>query len=475
MPESRYLKKTKIIATLGPASSNEAMISAMALSGVNVFRLNFSHGTHEIHGNTLRIIRAIEKNLGIPLSVLADLQGPKFRIGCFEQGSVHLREGQVFYLDLEKKMGDSNRVSFHHPNVYGHVKKGSKLLLDDGKIKLEITKISPRIIETIVKTGGPLSDHKGVNIPEDLIPSSTLTEKDLLDLKFILQQDIDFIGLSFVQHPDDLKDLRKLVGDKAQIIAKIEKPQAIEHLSDIVTLSDGIMVARGDLGVEFPPENVPALQKKIVRLCRSHGKPVTIATQMLESMIQAPVPTRAEASDVATAVYDGADAVMLSAESASGAYPLEAVQMMEKIITHVEQDSFYPKLLKATVSIIEDTVSDAITSASQKLVSDLNAKLIVTFTTTGGTALREAHKRPSCPIVALTHSNKVARKLNLTWGVLPILLKEKVLNFEELTQNALSIVKEYKLVSKGDRIVITFGVPFGRPGTTNIINVEEAR
>lgn len=469
-----YLKKTKIVATLGPASSSPDIIKNMALGGVNVFRLNFSHGTHETHAKNLQIIREVEKKMGTSLAVLADLQGPKFRIGQFEKGSIQLKENQRFSLDLEKKEGSIDRVSFPHPNVYLHLKKGSRLLLDDGKIQLKVTKAGPKTIETTVETGGTLSDHKGVNIPDDMIPSLALTPKDLKDLKFILDQEIDFIGLSFVQHPQDIQELKNRVKNKAQIIAKIEKPQAIEHLIDIVTLSDGIMVARGDLGVEFPPENVPVLQRKIVRLCRAHGKPVIIATQMLESMIQAPVPTRAEASDVATAVYDGADAVMLSAESAAGNYPLEAVQMMAKIIQHVEQDSFYPGLLKASMPVIEDTISDAITSASHKLVYDLDAKLIVTFTTTGGTALREAHKRPACSIVGLTSSKNVARKLALTWGVIPVLLKENVKNFEELTQKALSMVKEYKLAPKGSRIVITFGVPFGRPGTTNIINVEEA-
>ena len=471
---SHYLKKTKIVATLGPVSSNTQVITAMALGGVNVFRLNFSHGTHETHALNLRIIREVEKKIGTPLGVLADLQGPKFRIGKIETASTYLQEGQKFSLDLQTKEGSSSRVFFPHPNVYLHLKKGSRLLLDDGKIQLKVTEASPEKIETVVESGGVLSDHKGVNIPDDTIPSSALTEKDLKDLSFILSQDIDFIGLSFVQHPEDIQQLKKLVKNKAKIIAKIEKPQAIEHLLDIINLSDGIMVARGDLGVEFPPENVPVLQKKIVRLCRAHGKPVIIATQMLESMIQSPIPTRAEASDVATAVYDGADAVMLSAESAAGNHPIEAVEMMVKIIGHVEQDSLYPKLLKAALPIVEDSISDAITSASHKLVYDLEAKLIVTFTATGGTANREAHKRPACPIVGLTPSVSVARHLTLTWGIIPIVLKDDVKNFEELTEKALSMVKEYKLSPKGGRIIITFGVPFGRPGTTNIINVEEA-
>jgi pyruvate kinase len=473
--QPHYLKKTKIIATLGPVSSTEKIIEAMAKIGVNVFRLNFSHGTHDTHKENIRIIRETEKKLGTPLGILADLQGPKFRIGLFETAPISLKAGQKFSLDLLDKKGTNERVSFLHKNVYSYLKKGSALLLDDGKIQLKVTKVTAKEIETVVQTEGLLSDHKGVNIPHDLIPSSALTEKDHVDLRFILKQEVEFIALSFVQNPEDILDLRKIVKNKAQIIAKIEKPQAIKCLEEIITLSDGIMVARGDLGVELSPENVPALQKKIVRLCRMHGKPVIVATQMLESMINSPTPTRAEASDVATAVYDGADGVMLSAESAAGHYPLDAVQMMVKIINNVEQDPWYSKILQTTSPVIENTVSDAITSASQKLVCDLRAELIVTFTATGGTAFREAHKRPPCPIVGLTHSLPVARKLTLTWGVIPILLTKDVKDFEQLTTNAVQIVKKYKLASKGARIIVTFGVPFGRPGTTNIINVEEAQ
>ncbi|MFN7662883.1 MAG: pyruvate kinase [Alphaproteobacteria bacterium] len=473
MKQSPSTKNTKIIATLGPASSNPQMIESLITAGVNIFRLNFSHGTHETHGTNLKTIRSIEKRLGVTVGVLADLQGPKFRIGSFSAESVVLSKGQTFSLDLLSSPGSQKRVSFPHPEVYSHIRKGSKILLDDGKINLKVNQVTSKAIETIVERGGTLSNHKGVNIPEDFIPSSTLTPKDLEDLKFILQRDFDFIALSFVQHPDDIRQLKTYVEDSAKIIAKIEKPQAIYHLDEIIKEADGIMVARGDLGVEFPPENVPALQKKIVRLSRAQGKPVIVATQMLESMVHAPTPTRAEASDVATAVYDGADAVMLSAESATGKYPLESVHIMTKIILNVEQDSFYGRMLKATLPRLENTISDAITSASQQIVYDTDAKLIVTFTTTGGTALRESHKRPPCSIVALTESALVARSLTLAWGVVPIVLNEKIKYFEELTAKALSIVKSHKLANKGDRVVITFGVPFGQPGTTNIINVEE--
>lgn len=469
-----YLKKTKIVATLGPSSSAAPIIEAMARAGVNVFRLNFSHGTHDIHQKNIEIIREAEKKLATPLGILADLQGPKFRIGAFEEDNTTLEEGEIFALDLKTPKGNKERVSFPHPILYPHLKKGSSILLDDGKIRLKVTHTTSTEIETVVQTGGVLSSHKGVNIPQDTLPSSALTEKDLKDLRFILKQEVDFIALSFVQHPQDITQLRHIVKNKAQLIAKIEKPQAIDCLEEIITLSDGVMVARGDLGVELSPENVPPLQKKIIKLSRLHGKPVIVATQMLESMITSLTPTRAEASDVATAVYDGADAVMLSAESAAGRYPLETVQMMVKIINNVEQDPWYSKMLQTTTAIIENTVSDAITSASQKLVYDLNAQLIVTFTTTGGTAFREAHKRPPCPIVGLTHSYSVARKLTLTWGVLPILLTKDVKDFEQLTTNAVSVVKKHNLASKGSRIIITFGVPFGKPGTTNIINVEEA-
>ena len=467
-------KKTKIVATLGPASSNFDIILKMCERGVDVFRLNFSHGTHQFHQTNITHIRTAEKETGRPIAILADLQGPKFRVGTFKEGHIHLKPGQEFTLDLnEDALGTELRVAFPHKDVFPHVKAGSRLLLDDGKIELRIIRATPTSLITEVIVGGTLSNHKGVNLPEDTIPGSALTKKDLSDLKFILNEDIDFIALSFVQQPSDLKTLQQHVKGKAKIIAKIEKPQAIDNLLSIIHEADGIMVARGDLGVEFPPEYVPALQKRIVEACRIAGKPVIVATQMLESMVEAPTPTRAETSDVANAVYDGADAVMLSAESAAGKYPLESIDMMARIILQVENDPTYPQFRTVVASPPNDSISDNITLASQVLVNQLSAAAIVTYTTSGLTAFRESQKRPLCFILGLTESQTVSRQLCLAWGVLPYLLNKKVKDFEELTQTAKELVQSKGLVKKGEIFISTFGVPFGHAGTTNIINVQE--
>lgn len=465
-------RKVKILATLGPASSSLEKIQDLVKAGVNVFRLNFSHGTHEGHAKNVEFIRSIEKLEKKPLGVLVDLQGPKLRVGQFETTQITLEPGQEFTLDLNPTPGDTTRAHFPHEPLYKCLEVGTPILLVDGKIRLKVKKISKDSILTKVEVGGVLSNNQGVNVPEVLLPISALTDKDRKDLKFALTLDIDFVALSFVQQPKDVLELRAIIKNKAKIISKIEKPQAIQHLEEIVDLSDGIMVARGDLGVEFPPEKVPALQKKIVHTCRSYGKPVIIATQMLESMIQVPTPTRAEASDVATAVYDGADAVMLSAESASGKYPVEAVEMMSKIISSVEQDLLYSKILDTTMPRLPTSTTDGITNAARSLAQSLPAALIVTFTDTGGTALRTAHKRPPCPILAMTVDIKTTRFLTIVWGVLPILIPATK-NFEEMIKNSLKYSKELGLAKKREKIITTFGIPFGEPGSTNSIHVEE--
>lgn len=465
-------KKTKIVATLGPASANTGIIEDMAKAGVNVFRLNFSHGHHNFHKQNIDWVRAAEKKLGHPLAILADLQGPKFRVGTFEAGEAFLKNGQAFFLDLNKDQpGNENRVAFPHKDVFAHVQTGSRLLINDGQIELLVTETTPTTIKTVVRIGGKISDHKGVNLPEDVIPGSALTDKDRTDLKFILTQDIDFIALSFVQQKEDIQTLKKLVQNKAQIIAKIEKPQAIHNLDEIITEADAIMVARGDLGVECPAEKVPVLQKTIIKKCRDHGKPVIVATQMLESMIEAPTPTRAETSDVANAVYDGADAVMLSAESAAGKFPIEAVKTMARIISQAEQDPSWPLFATYISPPLEATVSDSITLATQIIVGHLQAAAIITYTTSGLTARRESQKRPNCPILGLTESETVARQLALCSGVLPYVLADHVQTFEDLTHKAKHTAKEMGIAKSNDKIVATFGVPFGRSGTTNIISV----
>jgi pyruvate kinase len=464
-------RKVKIVATLGPVSTSLESIRAFVSKGVNVFRLNMSHGTHAIHHQSMQWIRQIEKECGYPLGILVDLQGPKLRVGRFlEKQGVLLTTGQSFILDLQPTLGDATRVSFPHGEIYSHLSPGNTLLLNDGAIRLQVEHATMDQIKTTVVVGGQLSDHKGVNVPGGDLPIKALTPKDLEDLEFALHHDIDFIGLSFVQRGADMRELRALVGNKAGLLAKIEKPQALENLEEIVSLSDGVMVARGDLGVELSPEKVPAVQKKIIRTCKALGKPVIVATQMLETMTEHPFPTRAEASDVATAVYDGADAVMLSAESATGRYPLESIEMMGKIITSVEEDEFYLSFLGKMGGVCNHQVSDAISAAASQLSYTLQAAAIVTYTATGGTARRVSHKRPQCVIFGMTDSMQTARQLTVAWGVYPTLV-QGIHTFEDMQEGALSMVKHHGGQS-GDHVVFTCGVPFGNPGSTNIINVQ---
>ena len=450
----------KIIATLGPASSTSLMIESLFLAGVDAFRLNFSHGSHEDHRKRHLVIRELEKKTGRPIAIIMDLQGPKLRIGTFQQRSIFLNESQTFILDQQEASGDETRVFLPHPEIFAAIREGSQLLLDDGKISLQVVKLAEKHIETKVLTGGVLSDRKGLNVPSVALPISAMTTKDREDLSFGLNLGIDWVALSFVQRPDDILEARELIKDRAGIISKLEKPQAIQHLEEIVQLSDAIMVARGDLGVEMPPEEVPSIQKQIVRCCRKAGKPVVIATQMLDSMIKSPTPTRAEASDVATAIYDAVDAVMLSAESASGDYPLESVTIMDRIITHVERDPFYRKMQEASLPEPKATTSDAITAAARQ----------VTFTSTGATTLRAARERPEAPILALTPEIAIARKLAIVWGVHSVKSQE-VKTFSEAVHNACLIAEKEGFAQLNDRIVVTAGVPFRVSGSTNILRI----
>ena len=463
-------RSAKIIATLGPSSSTEATIEKLFLAGVDAFRLNFSHGTHAEHQERHTMIRRIEKKVGRPISILMDLQGPKLRIGRFKDASITLQEGQTFVLDQQDTPGDNTRVFLPHPEIFKAVKKGDNLLIDDGKIRLRLSNVSPTCLETQVITGGPISAHKGLNVPSAALEISAMTSKDRKDLEFGLKLGMDWVALSFVQHPNDILEAKKIIGDQAGIFSKLEKPMAIDHLEEIVRLSDAIMVARGDLGVELPPEEVPTIQKKIIRCCRQAGKPVAVATQMLDSMIKSPTPTRAEASDVATAVYDGADAVMLSAESASGAYPIESVTIMDKIISYVEKDPFYRTVQDAAQPKPEETPSGAITAAARQVAHTLQASAIVTFTTTGTTPLRAARERPTAPILALTPYIEVARRLTVVWGVHAVKSRE-VHHFTEVVEDACFFAKETGLAKDKDRIVVTAGIPFQVPGSTNILRI----
>jgi pyruvate kinase len=466
----RRHRKAKILATLGPATSDRHRIEALFRAGADIFRFNLSHGTHDDHKARYDIVRKLEADYGRPIGVLVDLQGPKIRVGAFKDGSVTLEPSQPFRLDLDNTPGDATRCGLPHPEVLAAVKSGSNLLLDDGRLRLRVTKCSKDHIDTIVMIGGQLSDRKGVNIPDAVLNLSPLTKKDHEDLRFGLDLGADWIALSFVQRPEDIAEARKLIAGRARIIAKLEKPSAIEHLDQIIELSDAIMVARGDLGVELPAEDVPGLQKRIVKACRRAGKPVVVATQMLESMVNSPAPTRAEASDVATAIYDGADAVMLSAESASGKYPIEAVSMMNRIIERTESDPSYRRIIDAQHSDPEATGNDAISAAAAQVAHTLSAAAIVTYTTSGSTALRVARERPEVPILVLTEEENTARWLSLAWGAHCVLTAD-IRNFSEMVDKARRIAVKQEIAKSGDRLVITAGVPFGTPGMTNTLRV----
>jgi pyruvate kinase len=463
-------RHTKIVATLGPASSTKEMIRALIDAGADVFRLNFSHGTHEDHRRRYSLIREIEHETGRPIAVLADLQGPKLRVGTFANGPIDLKKDQTFRLDLDKTPGDDKRVCLPHPEIFAAIKPNTDLLLDDGKVRLRITKCGADFADTVVIAGSKLSDRKGVNVPDVVLPLSPLTLKDRADLAVALDMGVDWIALSFVQRPEDVAEARTLVGTRAALLAKLEKPSAIKNLLPILDLADGVMVARGDLGVEMPPEDVPRIQKLIVREARRVGKPVIVATQMLESMISAPTPTRAEASDVATAVYDGADAIMLSAESASGQYPIEAVTMMDRIAQHTQDDPTYHKGIAAQHPDLQHTAADAITAAASQVAETIEAVAIITYTTSGSTTLRAVRERPAVPVMCLTSKLETARRLVLSFGVHAVHTSD-VANFSEMVQKAVQIAHRDGLAELGQRVVITAGVPFGTPGNTNVLRI----
>ena len=469
-PVLRRRRRTKIIATLGPASSSAEMIEKLHRAGADIFRLNFSHGSHEDHAARIATIRAVEAKVGRPIGILADVQGPKLRVGRFQAGRVQLQSGQSFKLDLNPTPGDARRVNLPHPEIIAAAQIGTTLLLDDGKLRLRVTHKRPDHLETQVVVGGPLSDRKGVNVPDVALPIPALTEKDRADLAFVLDQGIEYIGLSFVQRPEDVAEAKEIAAGRAWIMVKLEKPQALENLDAIMALTDCVMVARGDLGVELPPEEVPLAQKRIVRTARALGKPVVVATQMLESMITAPSPTRAEVSDVGTAVFDGADAVMLSAETAAGQYPYEAVNMMDRIVARVEQDPDWRRLTDAARPGPEHSSAGAIATAARQVAETIEAEVIATFSSTGSTTLRVARERPHCPILGLTTSAGVARRMALIWGVHSLEVSE-IHSMTEMVARATRAAHHEGFAKSGDEVVVTAGVPFGTPGTTNALRV----
>ncbi len=462
-------RKTRILATLGPGSSSHDMIRKLFIAGVDVFRLNMSHGEHSDKAELVDRIRAVEREFGRPIAILVDLQGPKLRIGKFADGPITLTEGAEFRLDLDPAAGNSDRVQLPHKEIFAALEPGTDLLLDDGKIRLTVTACDGASARCKVRVGGPLSDRKGVNVPGVVLPLAAMTEKDRRDLSFMASQDIDWFALSFVQRPDDIAEAKKLVAGRAAVMAKIEKPAAVKALDGILELADGVMVARGDLGVEEPLEKVPGIQKHIIRTARRMGKPVVVATQMLESMINAPVPTRAEVSDVATAVGDGADAIMLSAESAVGDYPVEAVRVMDRVAHQVETDPSYLATYERRTAL-NTTAEDAISSSAKAVAETVGAVTIVTYTTSGTTAIRASRQRPNIPVLTLTPNMSVARKLALVWGLHTVKTKD-VESFEHMIAKAKRMALRHELASGGDRIVITAGVPFGTPGATNVLHI----
>jgi len=466
----RRRRRAKILATLGPASADRAAIAALYRAGADAFRLNFSHGSHEQIQALYDIIREVEESALHPIAVVADLQGPKLRIGELANGTVSLREGQTFRLDQGHAKGDESRAPLPHEAVYGALNVGMDILLDDGRIHLRVTACGEDFAETEVVTGGALSDHKGVNLPGAVLPLKALTDKDRRDLAFAVNLGVDWLALSFVQRPEDVAEARMLAGPDVAIMAKIEKPSAVKRFDEILELADGIMVARGDLGVELAPEAVPAVQKQIVRAARDAGKPVVVATQMLESMIRAPAPTRAEASDVATAVYDGGDALMLSAETAVGDYAAETVDMMHRIIDRVEHDPLHRQFLEAAHTLPTATAADAISAAAHQVAQTIGATAIATYTQSGATAFRAARERPQMPILVLTPRLNMARRLALGWG-LRCIRGDDAHDFDDMVERASRAAHFRGYAEEGSKLVIIAGVPFGTPGATNLLHI----
>lgn len=466
----RRQRKAKIIATLGPASSDPAVIRQLFTSGADVFRLNFSHGTHDDHRRRFEAIRSLEAEMGRPIGVLQDLQGPKIRIGPLKTGPVTLKAGDVLAFNLGREPGDAANLSLPHPEVFQNIMPGHRLMIDDGKLQLEAVRCDKERIEARVLVGGALSDRKGVNLPQTELPISPLTPKDREDLAFGLALGVDWVALSFVQRPADVIEAQGLINGRAGVMAKIEKPAALGRIDDIIALVDAVMVARGDLGVEIPPEDVPGTQKELVRACRMAGKPVVIATQMLESMIKSPSPTRAEASDVATAIYDSADAVMLSAESASGDWPVEAVAMMDRIISHTESHKLYRSIIEALQPSPEHTTAHAVAAAAADVADNIDAAAIVAFTASGTTALRAARKRPMVPIISISPEPNIARRLALLWGTHSISSTE-ISSYDEMIDHARRHALDDGFAKPEELLVVVAGIPFGRKGSTNNIRV----
>ncbi|MCB1399871.1 MAG: pyruvate kinase [Rhodobacteraceae bacterium] len=466
----RRLRNVKIVATLGPASSDYETIRALFEAGADVFRLNMSHGTHDEQRARFDIIRRIEADTGRPIAVLADLQGPKLRVGVFASGAVELEEGAPFRFDLDPAEGDGHRVCLPHPEIFAALEPGAQLLVNDGKIRMKVRACGKDFAECTVTAGGTISNRKGVNVPDVVLPLAALSDKDRTDLEFACELGVDWLALSFVQRPEDVIEARTLARGRASILSKIEKPAAVKSFSEILKVSDGIMVARGDLGVELPVHAVPPIQKQLVRAARAAAKPVIVATQMLESMIESPMPTRAEVSDVATAIYEGADAVMLSAESAAGRYPIEAVRTMDATAQSVESDPTYREIIEASRTAQRQTVADGIVAAAREIAETTDISAICCYTQSGRTVGLVARERPRVPIIALSPVPSTLRRLCLTWGVHTVRCDE-VERFKMAVVNAARAARDFGFADETHQIVVTAGVPFNVQGTTNILRV----
>lgn len=466
----RRHRKIKIVATLGPASETYDRIRALFEAGVDVFRLNMSHGDHPSVAKKHEYIRQVEQDLGRPIAILADLQGPKLRCGVFANGSEMLEEGQSFRFDLDKAEGDATRVNLPHPEIFEALEPGASLLINDGKIRVKVDECGPDFANTTVVVGGEISNRKGVNVPDVVLPVAALSEKDRKDLEFVCSLGVDWLALSFVQRPEDVMEARELAGGRAAILSKIEKPAAVTAYSDILAVSDGIMVARGDLGVEMPVQSVPPIQKRLIRGARAEAKPVIVATQMLESMITSPVPTRAEVSDVAAAIYEGADAVMLSAESAAGDYPIEAVTTMNNVAIEIESDPTYREVIEASRRGPRSSIADAMVIAGRDVAETADIKAICCFTEGGSTAAKMAREKPRVPIIALTPLLATARRLCLTWGAHCVVTAE-VERFKMAVVAAARVARTDGFATEDDQIAVIAGIPFNIPGTTNILRV----
>ncbi|HXD43924.1 MAG TPA: pyruvate kinase [Pseudolabrys sp.] len=466
----RRLRRTKIVATLGPASSSTEMIGKLFNAGADVFRINMSHTSPDRMREIVAMIRSVERDNDRPIGILVDLQGPKLRLGTFKGGSVVVKGGDTFVLDSDPAEGDATRAYLPHPEIFAGAEPGHTLLIDDGKVRLTVTEAQPKRMVTRVEIGGKLSDRKGVSLPDSTIPFSALAEKDRTDLEAALDAGIDWVALSFIQRPEDIAEAKKITRGRAAVMAKIEKPQAVTRLSEIIDLADALMVARGDLGVEMPLEKVPGVQKQMTRMGRATGKPIVVATQMLESMITSPVPTRAEVSDVASAIFEGADAVMLSAESAAGQYPVEAVTMMDRIARSVESDPTYRGILDAQRAVPEPTGADAIADAARHIADTLDLAAVICWTSSGSTALRVARERPRPPVVALSPNMSTGRRLAVVWGV-HCVVTEDAHDQDDMVDRACRIAFREGFAKAGQRVIVVAGVPLGTPGATNMLRI----